>query len=661
MYISEEHQQRVLEQPVPTWIVVHPIQAPNTIAPDGAGHSALLSDSQHNLESSTLYRRIAYYLPNHAAVQHGSRIEINFSPDAEQLIFHTLQIQRAGGGVDLLPTQEVRVLHREAQMERFVFDGRLLAVLVLNDVRAGDIIDYSYSLQATKAPLFGRHHGHFLLRGGFRADAIRCRLLYREGRVLYVAPRRTDLQEVATLTEEGLVDCRWQLDDVRPFPFEADIPNWALPFQWIDYGEFATWGEVADAAARLFNVSPEPFPDYLAEWLEQTHAAAASPEQFILQLIRYVQEQIRYVSVSLDEHSHSPYDITTILHRNYGDCKDKTTLLCVLLRKAGFDAVPALVNTQLRAYAIEGLPRPYAFNHVIGRLRYAGKTHWIDATLTDQGGQLDTLSHPPYGVALVLDGAEDPLATVPPAPVVPSVNYDEKATVHQTGGTAELHITRTFFGALADDMRHRLTASGLDELEKAIVTDYRRHYPEISVLSPSTAADNRDANQITFVHVLLVGGIWKEVRAAKGKVAALFQARFPASGILPLLRLPAPGERIHPYSHPFPLSVKSTFRLLMPRNFKAAQHNAVLQSTAFTCQFSSNGKDNSGWVTFQYNSLSDHLLPKDLPEHEKAIRQLDRSAFYYINGPRPQMATVQRPAEIRGPDGVPSHVPPRRR
>ncbi len=435
MQIPDSYREQVVEMAAPDWVIFHGYAEPSETAPDGANYPALLHDSQHNLESSTYYRRVAYYLPNHAAVQHGSRIEINFTPDAEQLIIHTLQIQRSGEIIDLLPGQEVRVLHREVQMERFVFDGRLLAVFVLNDVRPGDIIDYSYSLQATKAPLFGRLHGHFLLRGGFRAEAVRCRLLYREDRVLYVSPRRCDLQPEVTLTEDGLVDCRWAMDDVRPFRLEADMPHWALPFQWIDYGEFATWAEVADAAGRLFNASAEAVPEYLATWLEETRAAAASPEQFIQQLIRYVQEHIRYVSVSLDEHSHTPYDIATILQRNYGDCKDKTTLLCALLRKAGFDATPALVNAHQRAYAVEGLARPTAFNHVIARLLHAGRTHWIDATLTDQGGQLETLSHPTYGVALTLDGAEDPIATIPPPPVMPSVNYDEKITVHRTSGT----------------------------------------------------------------------------------------------------------------------------------------------------------------------------------------------------------------------------------
>jgi len=660
MDIPREHQSCVAEGEAPAWIITHGAKPPEAFTPDGANFPALLHDSQHNLETRTFYRRIVYYLPNHAAVQHGSRIEINFAPEAEQVLFHTLQINRAGEIIDLLPSQEVRVLHREAQMERFVFDGRLLAVLVLNDVRPGDVIDYSYSLQATKAPLFGRQYGHFLMRGGFRVDAVRCRLLYREDRVLYVAPRRCDLQPEATLTEDVLVDCRWQLDDVRPFRLEADMPHWALPFQWIDYGEFATWAEVADAAGRLFNASAETVPDYLAAWLEETRAAAASPGQFILQLIRYVQEHIRYVSVSLDEHSHTPYDIATILQRNYGDCKDKATLLCALLRKAGFDATPALVNAHLRAYAVEGLARPNAFNHVIARLRHAGKTHWIDATLTDQGGQLETLSHPAYGVALVLDGAEEPLATLPAAPVMPSMNYDEKVTVHRTGGTAEIQVTRTYFGALADDMRHRLTASGLEELEKATLTDYRRHYAEVSVQAPSAYQDNRDANQITFAHVLLVGGIWKQVRAAKGKVAAVFQARFPASGILPLLRLPARGERMFPYSHPFPLSVHSALHIQMPHNFQAGPLNGVLKSSAFECTYTSGNKDNAGWVTFQYNSLGDHVLPKDLPAHDKAIRELDRVVFYYVHGPAPNMGTVAKSPVIRGPDGAPSHVPPRR-
>ncbi len=87
-------------------------------------------------------------------------------------------------------------------------------------------------------------------------------------------------------------------------------------------------------------------------------AGAASPEEFILQVIRYVQEHIRYVAVAIDEHTSKPYDLPTILERHYGDCKDKAVLLCRLLREAGYDAVPALVHSQLRENSVRGLPQP---------------------------------------------------------------------------------------------------------------------------------------------------------------------------------------------------------------------------------------------------------------------------------------------------------------
>ena len=111
------------------------------------------------------------------AVQYNSRIETEFSPEREQLVIHTLQIYRGGEIIDLKPTQLVQVLNREAQMEHFIFDGRLLAVFLLYDVRPGDTIDYSYSLHATKPPLFGKLSGRFVLRGGFSAKTVRCRIV----------------------------------------------------------------------------------------------------------------------------------------------------------------------------------------------------------------------------------------------------------------------------------------------------------------------------------------------------------------------------------------------------------------------------------------------------------------------------------------------------
>jgi hypothetical protein len=344
MEIPREHQHHLSEGPVPDWIVRHPVPPPGRL--DGsAAQAALLFDHQFHVENGTYFRRCAYFLPNSLSVQTGSRIEIGFAPDSEHLILHEIVIRRGNEVIAAHAGQELRVLHREAQMERFTFDGRLLAVILLNDVRVGDIVDYSFSHRATREPLFGRIFGRFNLRGEINVEAVRNRLVYQTGRTIYAVPHNWEIPAHAVYTADGLIDSRWDANQVERCEIEPRTPLSAIPHGWIDYGEFATWDEVAEAEARLYPPADEPLPPPMAEWVAQVQAALPSPDQFVTHVLRYVQEDIRYVSVSIDEHTHAPYPVSTILERRFGDCKDKSVLLCRLLGEAGYDATPALVHT----------------------------------------------------------------------------------------------------------------------------------------------------------------------------------------------------------------------------------------------------------------------------------------------------------------------------
>jgi hypothetical protein len=572
-------------------------------------------------------------------VQHGSRIEIEFSPESEQLIIHTINVHRAEGVVNLRPGQSVRVLHREREMERFVFNGRLLAVLLLDSIRAGDTVDYSYSLQATKEPLFGRTTGRFLVQSTFAAQALRCRLVYQPQRLIFAQPHNCALKPEVTLTPDGLVDCRWQLDGIKPLATEEDTPPWALPFCWIDYGEFGNWEEVAQAASRLFIEFDQPLYPELSSWVHEMQRNASSPEEFIIQIIRYVQDQVRYVAVAIDEHACKPYDIATILGRHYGDCKDKTILLCQFLREAGFDALPVLVHSDFRGSAAQGLPSPSAFNHAIARLRHDGRTHWIDGTLMNQGGRLGNISHAALGIGLVLCSPGEALEAIPASPSVDLASYDELAKVHSRDGLVELRISRVFTGAAADGIRHLVSSIGLEEIERRLIVDYQAAYgEEVSLAFPVTFEDRRGDNRITLIHNLMLANIWKPAN----RTSSVNQARFIVHGIQGVLRLPKEPIRVFPYLVGHPLNLSASLEVRLPSAFKPQRSYGVIRSPAFQCKHVAEVASNWARTNFEYISTMDHVTVKDLGRHAEAIKQLARLATTVVTIPENKVSRGSR-------------------
>jgi transglutaminase-like putative cysteine protease len=75
---------------------------------------------------------------------------------------------------------------------------------------------------------------------------------------------------------------------------------------------------------------------------------AADDEEYILEAIRFVQDEVRYLGVETGINTHKPYPPSQILAQRFGDCKDKSLLLTTLLQARNIEAYPVLVNTSLK-------------------------------------------------------------------------------------------------------------------------------------------------------------------------------------------------------------------------------------------------------------------------------------------------------------------------
>ncbi len=76
---------------------------------------------------------------------------------------------------------------------------------------------------------------------------------------------------------------------------------------------------------------------------------------------------LRYASVGLGDTSVVPRPPAEVLRRQFGDCKDLSTLVVGLLRAAGFEAWTALLLTEFQDN-IDAAPGLSQFDHVIVRV-----------------------------------------------------------------------------------------------------------------------------------------------------------------------------------------------------------------------------------------------------------------------------------------------------
>src|SRR5208337_678474 len=83
-------------------------------------------------------------------------------------------------------------------------------------------------------------------------------------------------------------------------------------------------------------------------------------------LYDFVAKNFRYVSLSLGAGRYQPHAAADVLHNQYGDCKDKHTLLASMLEAEGFHADSVLINSSRKLDP--DVPSPSQFDHVITML-----------------------------------------------------------------------------------------------------------------------------------------------------------------------------------------------------------------------------------------------------------------------------------------------------
>jgi Flp pilus assembly protein TadD/transglutaminase-like putative cysteine protease len=140
---------------------------------------------------------------------------------------------------------------------------------------------------------------------------------------------------------------------------------------------FENWDAVGRWYAELERPQRMPTAD-IRRKAKELVAGRTSDLDKLEALYTYVAENFRYVSLSFGVGRYQPHAAADILHNQYGDCKDKHTLLASLGESIGLHASAVLVHSRLKLDP--DFPSPTQFDHVITRVAVGGTDVWVDTT-----------------------------------------------------------------------------------------------------------------------------------------------------------------------------------------------------------------------------------------------------------------------------------------
>ncbi|QMW05172.1 DUF3857 domain-containing protein [Spirosoma foliorum] len=622
---------RVDIAPAPTWRL--PVKAGGRVPLPKEfteGYYVALVDLQTHVELQAHYSHLIREIKTTEGVQNGSQISVYFNPAFERLAFHNVTLYRGGKPISKLKAGAFKIAPIEAERDRFIYNDSYIATLLLDDVRPGDRIDYDYTITGTNPVFGGRFANDFYFSS---AD-----LLPHRHQVLLVSPgRKLTLRSLNNppkpqiSSQNGLKLYEWDAYNLKSPLKEPYEPEWNDREAHVQVSEYGSWQDVVNWALPMYTVQPASAPllTLISEWKKQAKGNALAYAQLAT---AFVQNDVRYMGIEIGEYSHRPHNPAQVINQRYGDCKDKSLLLCTLLQANQTDAYPALTSTYAGPQMNQSLPGPTVFNHAIVWMQVSGITYWIDPTISHQGNADGMFRVPSYGAALVLKPGETALR-----PVISS----KRGTIDVTEtfiippprtpeALSKLRVVSIYSANHADNMRAQLAAASLSTLEKSYLDFYQGNYKrhQVELLDSLRIEDDLRSNTLMSYEGYSLANTWEMDSTSGVATFGVFGRTFYNN----LHQLTA-EKRHQPLALPFPFEMDYTIQLELPEAWSAVDDQWAIKRDGYELSFDRfyDPADSTLRLHYHYKTLAEHLPAETVDTYRADVKKITDELEYQLS------------------------------
>ncbi len=593
------------------------------------GERVLLASQQTDVASRTTYFYGIKQIVNEAGAQNNTYISLPFDPEFEKIILHTFRIHRGADTINLLNSIAFDVIQQEADLQKFLYNGRLSLVAFITDIQVDDILELSFSIQGSNPIFEGKYSETFPLQKKEAVDRLIYRVIVPKGRTFYTKQQCGAQAPAVSSLPNGDQEWIWDLSMVPEIKEDEDAPVWFEQCPSVQISEHRSWEECNVWASKLFEL-PGEFSEALLQLAEECQQQR-TPEERALCALRFVQDKIRYLGIESGLGSHQPADPSEVLKRGYGDCKDKVFLLHTLLRLIGIESYPALVNTVMGVHVEAGLPTPLAFDHVVISIKVEGNTYWVDPTVSQQGGRLSSHSCAVFGKALRLKAGDQDLCPIVSYSKIPQIEIESTYEMSEKYLGAKLSIRTLFRAGGADSVRHVLQKEGRAGLAKHFQQLRGKALGSFQELTPMKISDDRSGNQIEITELYDVQNVW-EVSSGTKRMTIVPMA---ASDNVPPVVDPA---RQIPFAIKHPVHIKEHVHVIGVPLAKQGNFKKEFRGKAFSCVVDRTVRSpNRLDYTFELQTHQDFVPAKELARHRDLVYDVQNALHPQLSLPHRKM------------------------
>lgn len=590
------------------------------------GYYSSLIERQHHAELHEQYYHVIRQIVSDAGVQNGSQVSVTYDPSYQKLIVHKVTVWRNNQSTDKLATTKFTVLQNEKDLSRFIYSGTYDAYLLLDDIRKGDRIEFSYTIKGIN-PIFGNKYADdFYFEYGSSVGHLYTSLITSKNRHLNLknfnfdtAPKKTE--------SNGLIVYEWESKLTKTHRQADYEPSWYNPYKHTQVSEYENWREVVEWGIRVNSYTGLKTPLVDQKVQQLLSKSSHNKEKYIELTTRFVQDEIRYMGLEMGEYSQRPNSPEKVVKQRYGDCKDKALLLIYLLNKADITAYMAYVDTYAGKNTSDFLPSPNLFNHVVVVVEYNNNKTWIDPTISYQRGSFKNLYFPNYGQALVLK----PGNTRPEDVISYGIGKLSADLVFNIADTSSknkssLIISSTYTDNRADDIRSLIASDGTESVEKSFFDYIKKYYPDIESTTPIMIKDNEENNTVEITETYEIHNFWQGEDKSQQKSISFYGDLIDND-----IREINVKNRFEPLALRYPINVEQRIFINLPYVPNILNETVNVSNDNFFFEFSSFHKGNQIKLYYSYIAQKDFIEVKDLKKYATDIKQISRSLSYNVN------------------------------
>lgn len=278
-------------------------------------------------------------------------------------------------------TEDATIRNRDPQVRDGEYPVWSRAWVDLPPLQAGDIVEIEYRIEDLRQSFFGDYFGdHVEFAGLHPVDRFRYTVVAPRDKELFFHEQALPEARTTTKREQETVHS-WETRDMVRVDPEPGMPPLREVVPYLQVSTFRDWDEFARWYHHLIRRQFESSEPIRAKVRELTRDAQSDFER-VRAIYNYVVQDIRYIAWEFGIHGFKPYNAATIFTRGFGDCKDKSTLICTMLGELGIDAYPVLIYGSRNRYKEDfALPMIRHFNHCIAYVPSLGEQGlFIDGT-----------------------------------------------------------------------------------------------------------------------------------------------------------------------------------------------------------------------------------------------------------------------------------------